>query len=98
MMDGYENVSECMAAHPDLAIVRKFKPQSMRSILHMQAELTILESQYENIVKRDIESGKHERLSVYRMRRESNAQWRKRKQFDRLLMKYRKHTPHQRLR
>ncbi|KAH0566300.1 hypothetical protein GP486_000300 [Trichoglossum hirsutum] len=60
----------------------------MKALLHMQAELTILESQYESIVEEDIESGKHERLSVYRMRRESNIQWRTAKEARKLLKEY----------
>ncbi|KAH0559987.1 hypothetical protein GP486_003489 [Trichoglossum hirsutum] len=54
----------------------------------MQAELTILESQYDSIVEEDIESGENKRHSVYHMRRESNTLWQKSKEIRKLLEEY----------
>ncbi|KAI9783695.1 MAG: hypothetical protein M1839_003543 [Geoglossum umbratile] len=80
-----------------MSIVRRYKALNMRNILHMQAELEILDDQWDKIVAGDVKSGTNERLSVYRMKNAQFPNDLKRKgtlEMRTLLEKYSQYNPH----
>ena len=64
MPAGYPRLASLMGAHPEAAIFRRFGSLNALNLLHLQAELTHLESELYRQAKADAESGHFER-SLY---------------------------------
>lgn len=59
---GYPKLAALMGSHQETAIFRRFGTLNMLNLLSLQAELTDLEGQLENIVKGDETSGDADRI------------------------------------
>ena len=52
-MEGYAKVAQLMGAQDEFAIFRGFRALNMRNLLYMQAEITHLEAELQEIARRD---------------------------------------------
>jgi|ERR1700730_13937792 hypothetical protein len=66
-MPGYEKITSLLSNDEDLAMYRRFRFLSTKTLLYMQAELLHLEEKLKNQVKRDLEpnDGKEMDFDVY---------------------------------
>lgn len=52
-MDGYPKIAHLMAHHPELAILRRFRALNSQNLLYLQAKLTHLEEELEELAQKD---------------------------------------------
>jgi hypothetical protein len=52
-MEGYAKIASLMSHHHELAIFRRFGTFNLQNLLYLQAELTHLEEDLKEVVKRD---------------------------------------------
>lgn len=64
MTGGYPTIATLMGAYPEVGIFRRFGALNARNLLYLQAEVTSLEKQLEEVEKADLESG-HPDRSIY---------------------------------
>jgi hypothetical protein len=50
---GYEGLARFMGAYPELAIFRRFGALNLQNIIYLQAEITMLEEEFQKIVAED---------------------------------------------
>jgi hypothetical protein len=59
-MEGYAKVAQFMGAHPEFAVLRRFKALNMQNMLYLQAEIMHLEAELRNQAEEDIQSGQRQ--------------------------------------
>lgn len=52
-MDGYPKIAHLMGRHPELAILRRFRTLNNQNLLYLQAKLTHLEEEVEELAQKD---------------------------------------------
>jgi hypothetical protein len=50
---GYEGLARFMGTYPELAIFRRFGALNLQNIIYLQAEITTLEGEFQDIVAED---------------------------------------------
>ena len=52
-MEGYAKVAQLMSAYDEFAILRRFKSLNLQNLLYLQAEITHLEAELDELARRD---------------------------------------------
>jgi hypothetical protein len=59
-MEGYAKVARLMGSQEEFAILRRFRVLNMQKLLYLQAEITHLEAELEQLAKRDASHAERE--------------------------------------
>jgi hypothetical protein len=62
-VSGYEGLARFMGTYPELAIFRRFGALNLQNIIYLQAEITTLEDEFQEIVAEDNLNAEREMFS-----------------------------------